>query len=468
MIKFIPDSVETALSNLCEFIEDCEYTKLSVRILHLLGVQGPKSQQPSKFIRFIYNRVILENAIVRAAAVSSLAKFGVNGDAKMKSSIQVLLTRCLDDVDDEVRDRAAMYLRTMKEPVLAEAYLKEGPIYSLASLETKLVAYIKDTEAYATPFDVTTIPRVSREQAQQEAARPSSLDTVSVPSTSKIQASIPAAPSAAEAQSAYASQLAAVPEFASYGSVINSSIKPTPLTESETEYVVSCVKHIFKEHVVFQFNVSNTLPETILEQVSVVMQPSSDSPLKEDFIIPIPELRSSSPGIVYVSFTRLEPEEYSLASFACTLKFVSKEVDPSSGEPEEEGYDDEYQLEEVELGAGGDYIVPSYATFANEWDQLRAKATATETFSLGAMDGIKAACDSLVEVLNMEPLGGSEHPTSTSIHTLQLSGLIPGGGGKVLTRARMTYSSGQGVTLELGVAAESDAACRLVISAIGG
>jgi coatomer subunit gamma len=93
MIKFIPDSVETALANLCEFIEDCEFTKLSVRILHLLGVQGPKSQQPSKFIRFIYNRVILENAIVRAAAVSSLAKFGVNGDAKMKASIQVLLTR---------------------------------------------------------------------------------------------------------------------------------------------------------------------------------------------------------------------------------------------------------------------------------------------------------------------------------------------------------------------------------------
>jgi hypothetical protein len=120
------------------------------------------------------------------------------------------------------------------------------------------------------------------------------------------------------------------------------------------------------------------------------MQPSSDSLLKEDFIIPIPELRSSTlPGIVYVSFTRLDPEEYSLASFACTLKFISKEVDPSSGEPEEEGYDDEYQLEEVELGAGGDYIVPSYATFTSEWEQLQGKATATETFSLGAMDGIK-------------------------------------------------------------------------------
>jgi coatomer subunit gamma len=93
MIRFIPESVEVALAHLCEFIEDCEYTKLSVRILHLLGIQGPKAKTPSKFIRFIYNRVVLENAVVRAAAVSALAKFGVWGDEKMKASILVLLNR---------------------------------------------------------------------------------------------------------------------------------------------------------------------------------------------------------------------------------------------------------------------------------------------------------------------------------------------------------------------------------------
>lgn len=65
-----------------------------MRILHLLGVEGPKAPQPSKYIRYIYNRVVLENAIVRAAAVSSLAKFGVNvPDLGVKSSIKVLLTR---------------------------------------------------------------------------------------------------------------------------------------------------------------------------------------------------------------------------------------------------------------------------------------------------------------------------------------------------------------------------------------
>jgi hypothetical protein len=64
------------LAHLCEFIEDCEHTSLAVRILHLLGREGPNTKQPTRYIRFIYNRVILENALVRAAAVSALAQFG--------------------------------------------------------------------------------------------------------------------------------------------------------------------------------------------------------------------------------------------------------------------------------------------------------------------------------------------------------------------------------------------------------
>lgn len=84
----------TALTQLCEFIEDCEFTKLSVRVLHLLGVEGPKTTTPTKYIRYIYNRVILENSTVRAAAVSALAKFGVSvDDPEVKKSIKVLLTR---------------------------------------------------------------------------------------------------------------------------------------------------------------------------------------------------------------------------------------------------------------------------------------------------------------------------------------------------------------------------------------
>ena len=127
------------MAHLCEFIEDCEFTKLAVRILHLLGVEGPKTPHPTKYIRYIYNRVVLENALVRAAAVTALAKFGVGQqDPEVKRSVTVLLTRCLDDTDDEVRDRAALNLRLMsEEDEMANRFIKNGtlvfsnPIYLL-------------------------------------------------------------------------------------------------------------------------------------------------------------------------------------------------------------------------------------------------------------------------------------------------------------------------------------------------
>lgn len=131
----------------------------------------------------------------------------------------------------------------------------------------------------------------------------------------------------------------------------------------------------------------------MLEQVSVIMQPQTDEGgLVEDFIIPLPALTASnSPGIVYVSFTRQDPALYAISSFQCTLKYISKELDPSTGAPEEEGYEDEYQVEEVELSAGGDYIVPSYSSFGAEWDRLRSAPSAMETFSLSAMESLKGA-----------------------------------------------------------------------------
>lgn len=79
---------------------------------------------------------------------------------------------------------------------------------------------------------------------------------------------------------------------------------------------------------------------------------SGDEGLAEDFIIPADSITVEAPGVVYVSFTRTSPEEFAISSFECTLKFISKEVDPSTGTPEEEGYDDEYQVEQLDIGAG--------------------------------------------------------------------------------------------------------------------
>jgi coatomer protein complex subunit gamma len=416
LIKFVPDSKEDALAHLCEFIEDCEFTKLAVRILHLLGIEGPKTSQPTKYIRYIYNRVVLENAIVRAAAVTALAKFGVGQkDPEVKRSVTVLLTRCLDDVDDEVRDRAALNLRLMTEPdEMADRFIKNGesnfflPLklnadihpestFALPYFEHQLVMYVTadDKSTFDTPFDLAAIPVVTKEQADAE-DRTKKLTTVTptikapkAGPTKVAPSSTEAAASASATAQKYQQELLRIPEFKRYGSVLKSSLV-VELTESETEYVVTVVKHIFKEHIVLQYEVKNTLPDTVLEEVSVLATPSEEEELEEDFILPAAKLITDEPGTIYVSFKKVNGESsFPASSFTNVLKFSTKEIDPTTGEPEESGYDDEYQVEDLEL-TGSDYVIPTFAgNFNHIWEQVGAQGEeAEETLQLSNMKSI--------------------------------------------------------------------------------
>ena len=44
-------------------------------------------------------------------------------------------------------------------------------VFSLSALEANLVAYVKDPDQAEKPFDISTIPKISREQAAKETAR---------------------------------------------------------------------------------------------------------------------------------------------------------------------------------------------------------------------------------------------------------------------------------------------------------
>lgn len=400
LIKFVPDSKDEALAHLCEFIEDCEFTKLAVRILHLIGLEGPKTSNPTKYIRYIYNRVVLENAIVRAAAVTALAKFGVGQtDADVKSSVKVLLTRCLDDVDDEVRDRAALNLKLMgeKDDQMASNFVKNDSMFALPYFEHQLVMYVtsEDKSNFEDPFDISKIPVVTREQADAEdrtkkltATTPTLKAPKAGPTKGPASGAEAAAAASAQAQK-YTQELTAIPDMAEFGSVLKSS-PVIELTEAETEYVVSLVKHIFKEHIVLQFDVKNTLPDTVLENVSVVASPSEEDELEEVFILQSDKLATDEPGKVYVAFKKVNGENtLPVSSFTNILRFTSKEIDPSTGEPEETGYDDEYEVSEFEL-TGSDYIIPTFASnFNHLWEQIGASGEeAEETLQLSSMKSI--------------------------------------------------------------------------------
>merc|ERR1719305_1609583 len=164
------DAKESGLAHLCEFIEDCEHTSLAVRILHLLGAEGPKTSNPARYIRYIYNRVILENATVRAAAVSALARFGALCD-DLLPNILVLLGRCQMDGDDEVRDRATYFkvILEQQQQNLNSQFILNGLEVSLSSLERALHSHtLSDC---ARPFDMKSVPAASEEEVAAAAGR---------------------------------------------------------------------------------------------------------------------------------------------------------------------------------------------------------------------------------------------------------------------------------------------------------
>ncbi|KAI9677810.1 MAG: coatomer subunit gamma [Bathelium mastoideum] len=484
LIKFVPESKEdgklgcTTLAHLCEFIEDCEFTKLAVRILHLLGMEGPKTSQPTKYIRYIYNRVVLENAIVRAAAVTALAKFGVGQkDPEVKRSVQVLLTRCLDDTDDEVRDRAALNLRLMEEDdATSSKFVRNDSMFSLPVLEHQLVMYMTsdDKDTFDAAFDLSKIPVVTREQADAEDRTKkltTATPTLKAPSagpTPALRTVAEAAQTATALTEKYTQEFQRIPELAAFGGVLKSS-PIVELTESETEYVVSAVKHIFKEHVVVQFDIKNTLAEVVLTDVSVVATPTSEEDevaLEEEFIIPVSKLVKDEPGTVYVSFKRLGGENsYVATSFNNVLKFTSREIDPSTNEPEEQGYDDEYEIEELELN-GADFVAPAYAgSFENIWEQADAGESATETLQLSNMKSLAEATETLTKTLCLQPLDGTEVALSNSTHTLKLYGKTVSGG-KVAAMIRMAYSAKTGVTMKIEARAEEEGVAVLIVGSV--
>ncbi|CDH50687.1 coatomer subunit gamma [Lichtheimia corymbifera JMRC:FSU:9682] len=484
MVKYISDSKDAALSHLCEFIEDCEFTKLSVRVLHVLGVEGPKTATPTKYIRYIYNRVILENSIVRAAAVNALSKFGTNvDDESVKQSIRVLLTRCLDDTDDEVRDRAAMALALLENAGLAKEYLKDDATFALPTLERQLAEYVNNPLNNDQPFDLTSVPVISKAQEEEEQRRIRTQDASPIPMVKTPSANMPGTPgtptipaaSAAAAspvstldqQAVYAEQLAAISEFASFGTLFKSSTKPVELTESETEYVVHCVKHTFAKHLVFQFNCTNTLNDQLLENVYMIMQPDMDDcGLIKVADLPAEKLEYNIPGTIYVAFEREDEGDFPAVTFTNTLKFEVKDCDPTTGEADPEGYDDEYQVEDVEVMTS-DYIRPTYiSNFTEEWEPL-AESEALDTFALDKdrAPSLKVACASIIDLLGMQALEDSALPKSASVHTLLLSGTFLGGI-KVLARCRMTFSNATGVAFELAVRSQDPNVAQIVLSAI--
>ncbi|KAE9421862.1 hypothetical protein Angca_005579, partial [Angiostrongylus cantonensis] len=409
-----PDAKTAGLAHLCEFIEDCEHDSLATRVLHLLGREAPKTPNPSSYIRFIYNRVILESTKVRAAAVTALAKFGAQC-AELSPSIQVLLKRCLLDSDDEVRDRATFYLTLLTEATASviNSFVLDGLQVMPSSLERCLSEYVRG-DSFSAPFNLQVVPVTSQPLSTSEKRAPVLPDVMTIEKPTQIK------------KEPYAEQLSQIPKFADLGPLFHSSAR-IALTDDVTEYTVHAIKHVFMSHVVVQFDCKNTLNDQLLENV-VVQLDDVDCDWAIVDVVPIDSLPYNETKSTYVLLEF--PESGSVTgTFAATLKFNVKDVDPVTGEAEsDDTYEDSYVLEEFELSVS-DLVAPiSKQNFMSSWEALSNAATVDETFHLTTVGTLAEAVKKVSELLGMAPCERSDRiPEGKTQHSTMLAGVFRGG-----------------------------------------
>lgn len=479
LIKFLPDAnaKQLILMNLCEFIEDCEFTELSVRILHLLGDEGPHTSNPSYYIRHIYNRLVLENSIVRSSAVIALAKFAAVCGGEVSKNIVILLERCLNDVDDEVRDRAAISLNFINNG--KKNLIVSDSKYDLNALESMLVHYLNNEENFSVKFDISEIRVISSEELKsiEYDRKISKLENFNVENNdtpeveeqkggTKVESAGDNVANDLLRQQEYAQELAAIAEFESYGKLTKSTSVPIYLTDKENEIVVSVVKHLFAESqkLVLQYNINNTLPHTVLQDISVIAQPDNEL-YQEDFIVPLAELKPDQTGIVYVSFSApaIEDEEL-LSAFGNTVAYTNKDLDDEGNvDPTDDGWSDEYQIDDLELLAG-DFIIPLYnSNFTSIFDQLPNQDSGVVNIS--NVDTIENAVNKVKTALNMMPLDGSDYvPSDITSHTLKLLGKDVWGG-KVGASIRLASTGGK-IVAKVEAKTETENFANVIISSV--
>ena len=308
----LPVTTDEVLFVLAEFIEDCSYENLQQRVIYFLGEHGPNSRFPSKLIRFIYNRLIIEKPSIRAAAVSALFKFTKVDE--LRKSTKTLIEKCLEDKDDEVRERAKFYLQCLENYNFQKPVLPV-PIYKIE----KILALCKQTGC---KFSFST--KVAAESKEEE-------KKISVlPETVKL------------------SIFNNIPQLDSLGAPLKSS-QFLNLTEKNAEFVVSFRTHHFANDLVIEFQIKNTLGDVGLSEVAVHLHTEGtvlDSVSRSDsfLLFPCPAIARNGEGKAFILTPR--PAGLRKLVIPATMKYKVSEY---QNETVLAVFDDEYQVENIHL-----------------------------------------------------------------------------------------------------------------------
>ena len=422
VVKSIPESAELGLLHLCEFIEDCEFPNLCSGILAFLTDRIPETTNPAKYVRFIYNRLILENAAVRMAAVESLTRIALKC-SDLTSDIIVLLETASGDSDDEVRDRLQWYLsilcdskstRADSDTSCVESIMSDDLSFSVDALYEALEQHMLDPNSVVKPFDVSSVPDRETYSAELRSREAAAAAAAQAASAKEAASRAPVVTAGGAVSSASSGLTEAVlegprPEFnAAVGAIINIEslgklqhmCKPQMLTEPEAEYTVRVVKHVFLKHTVFEFYVTNTVDGVTLANVHVRLGNVDPSSWTENGSVPINAIAFGEGKSAFTVLERSKPTP--VGTFSASLHFVQHE------DGDTQGFPDDFPIDHVRVQIS-DYINPRplpVGQFPKAWDSL-TNFEKVQKYALNYRT-LESTVTGLISSLSMAPCEGTD------------------------------------------------------------
>jgi coatomer protein complex subunit gamma len=380
----------------------------------------------------------------------------------------------LDDEADEARERAALLCSTLEEyPVPAGALdpeaapefhakdkelkflLGEKMPMDFAALERSAKAFMQHPN-YDKPITFSSLP-IIEEAYVPPVIQPGQRSAAA--GKKKTTADIAAAVLTGEVAVDPAAAVYAVPELAYLGRAFRSCAE-VALTETEMEYVVKCVKHIFENHIVLQFSVLNTVDDQSLRNVYVNVALSDEESYSVEKTIPAAVARYGEKSNNFVVLKMSDESAYAAVTCGCQLMFKMVQVNPATGEVEgdEDGYDEEYPLEDLDILTRDFMAKFQVGDFRRVWEQLGTDGEVLEKFAL-QFKKLEEAVVAVADFLGMQPADGTNViPTATDgsrrSHTLHLVGMFLGNI-SVLVRAQLQLDESGGILLKLAVRSES-------------
>jgi coatomer protein complex subunit gamma len=359
--------------------------------------------------------------MVRASAISALGEIGFK-EKNMRDIIISLIENCLNDDDNEVRERAFMVskaLKAVKEEKKEEEQLinfvfpqkvkNPSPIEELnidliqSVLNSEKENLLKSEDICQELFNI-----LNDTEKISEILIKDKEDSKKKEKKEKKRG-IEANPQKKIPEEDYS--LTMFPKIYGPPKIFTPYKK---LTDQSAEYLTQYRKIVHDKIVVIDFEITNTIEFQIINDISIDV----DNLTSEGFdfdkteIIPIKSLKTNESGHLYFKLLKDKDEIYSNCSFNCSLKFDLQELDVK-GNPHGIAVKETYKLDKMVEVSYADYYIKNSKVnvdnFGEFWKQAEKSNFSKTEEKMGLpYNSVKNAAIKFSEIIGLDPLNDIE------------------------------------------------------------